>query len=64
MNAADLACIQKCVDTGSEAVLVSGDKVYKLTVQPAVKSFAGKKVSIVGTLKGDTIDMQSVMKTE
>jgi hypothetical protein len=64
LTAADQACIQKCVDTGSEAVLVSGDKVYKITVQPAVKSFAGKKVSVVGTLKGDTIDMQSVMKSE
>jgi hypothetical protein len=64
LNAADLACIQKCVDTGSEAVLISGDKVYKITVQQAAKTFAGKKVSVLGTVKGDTIDMQSIMKAE
>jgi hypothetical protein len=64
LSAADQACIQKCVDTGSDAVLVSGDKIYKITVQQAARTFAGKKVSVLGTLKGDTIDMQSVMKVQ
>jgi hypothetical protein len=62
LNDADRACIAKCIDGGSEAVLVSGDKVYKVTVQAAVKTFQGKKVTIQGTAKGDTIDMQSIMK--
>jgi hypothetical protein len=62
LSDADKACIAKCVEGGSEAVLVSGDKVYKITVQPAVKTFLGKKVTVQGTAKGDTIDMQSIMK--
>jgi hypothetical protein len=64
LKPADQACIQKCLDAGSEGVLVSGDKVYKVTVQQALKTFAGQKVAVVGTLKGDTIDLESVMKIE
>lgn len=64
LGQADKACINKCVETGSDAVLVSGDKVFKVTVQPALRTFAGQKVSVQGTLKGDTIDMQSVMKAQ
>lgn len=55
------ACADKCIKGGSPAVLVTEDgKVYKLAEQDKVASHAGHKVTISGTLDGDTIKVDSV----
>lgn len=56
----DMECAQKCVKGGSPAVLVVGDKVYKIDNQDAVKDHVGHKVSVTGTLTGDSIHIDKV----
>ncbi len=56
----DMACAQKCVKGGSPAVFVVGDKVYNIENQDAVKDHIGHKVSITGTMTGDTIHIDKV----
>ena len=56
----DMACAQKCVKGGSPAVLVVGDKVYKIDNQDAVKDHIGHKVAITGTMTGDSIHVDKV----
>ena len=56
----DMACAQKCVKGGSPAVLVVGTKVYNIENQDAVKDHIGHKVSITGTMTGDTIHIDKV----
>jgi hypothetical protein len=54
-------CVKKCIKGGSDAVLVSDGKVYKLKGDESqVKAMAGKNVSITGTVDGDTITVNSV----
>jgi hypothetical protein len=59
------ACTRACVKHGSKYALVVGDKVYTLDAKDkaAVKlnELAGKKASVKGTAKGDTIEVSSVM---
>jgi hypothetical protein len=53
-------CSQKCVTGGDEAVFVTEDgKVFHVD-QAKVKAVVGKKVSVSGTLNGDSIDVASV----
>lgn len=60
-NSADhAACAAKCIKGGSAAVLVVGDKVYKIANQDKVIKYAGKKVSVEGKITDDTIDVTSV----
>ena len=55
------ACAQSCIKRGAPAVLVTEEgKVYAIAEQDKVKDLAGKKVSISGTAKGDTISVDSV----
>jgi hypothetical protein len=56
----DQACAQKCIDGGAAAVFVSGDKVYKIENQDAVKGHYGHKVTINGKMEGDTVHVDSV----
>jgi len=56
----DMACAKKCVDGGAAAVFISGDKVYKIDNQEAVKDHVGHKVTIDGKMTGDTIHVDSV----
>jgi hypothetical protein len=56
----DVACVQKCVKGGSPAVLVVGDKIYKIDNQDAVKEHLGHHVIVMGELSGDTIHIDSV----
>ena len=56
----DIACAQKCVKGGSPAVLIVGDKTYKIENQDAVKDHIGHKVNVMGTLNGDTIHIDKV----
>lgn len=54
------ACVKKCVDGGSPAVFVTEDgKVYTVD-QAKVKNNFGQKVTISGTMKGDSIDISSI----
>jgi uncharacterized protein DUF5818 len=54
------ACVAKCVTGGAKYVLVSGGKVYQLDAQDKFKDFAGKSVTVKGTLNESTITVESV----
>jgi Protein of unknown function (DUF5818) len=57
----NVQCAQSCMKRGDPAVLVTEDgKVYSIAEQDKVKDSAGKKVTITGTMKGDTISVESV----
>jgi hypothetical protein len=57
----DVACATKCIKGGSPAVLVTDDgKVYKIADQAKVIPMAGKQVTIMGDMKGDTITVASI----
>jgi hypothetical protein len=54
-------CTLECVDAGSKFVLVDASgKVYGLSDQKKPRPFAGEKVKVAGTLKGDTIEVSSI----
>jgi hypothetical protein len=58
----DSECAQKCIKGGSPAVLVTADgKIYKVDKQDVLAKHAGMNVTVKGTLKGDTIAVQSVL---
>ena len=55
------ACAAKCIKGGSPAVLVTEEgTVYKIADQDKVTAHAGHKVTITGTMEGDTIKVDSV----
>src|SRR5258708_23193056 len=57
----DAECAQKCIKGGSPAVLVMDDgTIYKLADQAKIVAHAGHQVTITGSLKGDTISIDSV----
>jgi hypothetical protein len=60
-SASDAACAKKCVKGGASAVLVSDGKVYQIATdsQAKVMPLLGKKVTVMGKLDGDTIDIAS-----
>lgn len=60
--AKDHDCTVKCVKGGSAYVLVVGDKIYKLVDQKAadLERYAGAKVDVAGTMKGDTITVSKM----
>jgi hypothetical protein len=60
LTADDKECIAKCAKGGAAAVFVAGDKVLKIENQDAVAKHLGHKVTITGTLKGDTVHVDSV----
>lgn len=54
-------CANKCIKDGSPAVLVTDEgKVYKIADQAKVTPLAGKQVTIMGSMTGDTIKVTSV----
>jgi hypothetical protein len=54
-------CAQSCIKRGAPAVFVTEDgKIYSIAEQDKVKEVAGKKVTLTGTMKGDTISVESV----
>ena len=57
---ADMECAQKCVKGGSPAVFIVGDKVYKIDNQDSVKDHVGHKVTLSGSMSGDTIHVDNV----
>jgi len=58
----DAECTLECVKMGSKFVLAdtTAKKVYQLSDQEKPKAFAGQKVKVTGTLKGDTIEVASI----
>jgi hypothetical protein len=54
-------CAAKCIKGGAAAVLVDADgKIWKIADQDKVKDHAGHKVTISGSMDGDTIKVDSV----
>jgi hypothetical protein len=54
-------CAQKCIKGGAPAVLVTENgTVYKIANQDKIVSFAGKNVTVKGSVAGDTITVKSV----
>jgi uncharacterized protein DUF5818 len=62
MPGGDKACTEACIKEGSKYVLAdtAGQKVYQLSDQSKPKDFAGQKVKVTGSLKGDTITVDSI----
>ncbi len=57
----DAECAQKCIKGGSPAVLVTPDgKIYKIANQDKIVASAGLNVTVTGSVKGDTITIDSV----
>ncbi|HKE24064.1 MAG TPA: DUF5818 domain-containing protein [Bryobacteraceae bacterium] len=57
----NVQCAQSCIKRGDQAVLVTEEgKVFSIADQDKVKDSAGKKVTITGTMKGDSISVDSV----
>jgi hypothetical protein len=57
---ADQRCAASCIKSGGKAVFVSGDKVYNIDNQGAIKGHEGQKVTITGNMTGDVIHIDSV----
>jgi hypothetical protein len=59
MGSTDAACTIACVlDHGGQFVLFDGKDVYELSDQEKPKEFAGKRVTVTGTLNGKTKTIQ------
>jgi hypothetical protein len=58
----DKECTLECIKGGSKFVLVdpSTGKIYQLSDQKKPEQYAGQKVTVSGTLKGETIDVTSI----
>ena len=57
----NVECAQRCIKRGSPAVLVTDEgKIYKIADQAKVVDHAGKKVTVTGELKGDTLTVDKV----
>ena len=54
-------CTRICVKDGQKYALVAGDKVYTLEGHEAdLNKLAGQKVRLKGSLKGETVTVESV----
>jgi uncharacterized protein DUF5818 len=54
-------CTLECVKAGSKFVLVDDSgKVYDLSDQEKPRAYAGAKVKVMGSLKGDEIEVSSI----
>jgi len=62
----DKQCTVACVEHGSQYVIVSGDKVLKVSNQDfaGLKQFAGDTVKLTGDVKGDTITVAKIEKAK
>src|SRR4026208_1915257 len=58
-------CSIKCVESGQPIVFVTDDKkVFKFDSQEKVKSLLGDRVTLSGSIDGDTIKVASVKKAQ
>ena len=55
----DAACVKKCVKGGASAVFLSDGKVYQISAksQAKVLPLLGQKVTLMGKMDGDTIEI-------
>jgi hypothetical protein len=63
----DTTCAKKCIDGGAQAVLAGDDgKVYKVDKehQDQLAYFAGKKVTVQGTIDGDNMKVSSMKENQ
>ena len=55
------ACVKKCCEGGAAAVFVTEDgKVLKIDNQDAVKAHWGHKVTVTGSVTGESVHVDSV----
>ena len=61
VSEANTKCVNGCLKKG-DAVLVVGDKVMKIDAdsQAKAKEFAGKNVTVMGSVDGDTVKVSSI----
>jgi hypothetical protein len=57
-------CTRMCVRNGGQYVILSGDKIYKLTGRDDLTMVAGERVTISGSLTGDTIKIKTLTRGE
>lgn len=57
-------CTRLCVRNGGRYVIVSGEKLYNLTGRDDLTAVAGERVTITGSLTGDTIKIKSLSRDE
>ena len=53
-------CAAKCVKGGAVAVFVQDNKVLKIDDASKVEGYIGQKVTVTGSVDGDTIKVESV----
>lgn len=57
------SCAKKCIGEGYKPVFVVGDKVYAITNPEKVTDYVGDKVTITGSISGDTaISIKKISK--
>jgi hypothetical protein len=63
---ADMSCVERCIKRGEAPVFVSEGKVYKIAAdsRDKVSTHLGQKVTINGTVAGDTVTIASVSDTK
>ena len=58
----DKDCTLGCIKEGSKYILIDpSGKIYQLSDQKTPEQFAGGKVKVTGTLRGDTIAVTSII---
>src|SRR5713101_963666 len=58
----DAECLRYCVKQGTKYALVAGKNVYTLEGHEAeLDKYAAQKVTVKGTLKGETLTVESVL---
>ncbi len=53
-------CVETCVKGGAAPVFIVGDKVYKIDDPSKVMAHLGHKVTVTGSLDGDTVKVDTV----
>lgn len=61
---ADINCVTGCIKGGADAVLVVDDKVVTIANKEKVADFYGKKVTVTGSLAGDTLTIETAKAAE
>lgn len=59
-NLSPAECARACVHDGGHYVIVSGDKRYSLAGRNDLIMLAGERVTVTGTLTGDTVMVKSI----
>jgi hypothetical protein len=55
-------CLRDCVKQGTKYALVAGKNVYTLEGHEAdLDKYAAQKVTVMGTLKGETMTVESIL---